>query len=357
MSSTIASSEKVQLQNLNSRLEVYTRKVRALKSEKLTTEEILKTYESTSITEMYEEKMRALRTEVETLSKTKVERDILQTSLNQANQEKNDAEKELKETKMQWEIDKKTMEAKTKKLEEQMEFEKNSFKKEVSELKEKVRETQTPGSDETDMSKSELQVVLEGIRENYERIAAENINKAETLYKDQVKELKSTVWNKTEELTEAHQKIKELLNQIQEINTKINILETTIHKMNESHTQKESIITRMNEEMKTQQSEYQKLVSVKTALTMEISIYRQLLEKEEQRMKISKEDHSNVTYSESVSTFLYKMISKEFIESTALFNQSLEEKSFTWSFLKAQWSSASVKTGMNSPLLDFTKQD
>ncbi|XP_024865934.1 desmin isoform X2 [Kryptolebias marmoratus] len=299
------SNEKAELQQLNSRFASYIEKIRSLKQqnqELIVEVESMRSFTSTSITEMRTEEMNKLTHEKETLtseiSSVKVERDKLQTRLEQEIRLKEEAEKTCDDLRKELEAEKQKLKKETEELQKKIEFEKKVHKQEVSELKEKVRETQTPGSDETDMSKSELQVVLEGIRENYERIAAENINKAETLYKDQIKELNKTVSENGEELTEAQQKIKELNGQISILTSENSSLKSTTKEMEDRHkterSKLESNIIQIKGEMANQLFKYQKLLSVKMALDVEINFYKMLLEEEELRIGMSTPDNSTV---------------------------------------------------------------
>ncbi|XP_037552241.1 desmin [Nematolebias whitei] len=295
------SDEKAQMQLLNNRFAAYIENIRSLKKQnhKLTLEvESLRSYTSTSLTEMRTEEMSKLNKEKDSLTSEvtslKVERDRLKTSLDQETRLKLEAEKACDDLKVELEAEKQKLKNETDELQRQIKLNKKVHKQELTELKTTV--LKGVSTDQTDMTKSELTAELENIRKQYEGIAAENIAKAEKLYNNQITEMDKTVSTNKEELSMANKKITELNVHINELTSTITSLNTTINDMKDHQRQEkeklESKIAKMKVEMANQLCNYQKLLCVKMELDMEISCYRKLLEEEEVRIGVSKQDNS-----------------------------------------------------------------
>ncbi|XP_013884130.1 desmin [Austrofundulus limnaeus] len=302
--------EKAQLQLLNTRFASYIEKISSLKlqNKELTLEvESLRSYSSTSITEMQTEETSKLVNEnkdlLSDITSLKVEQDKLKKRLDEEIRSKKDAEKLCEELRVELEAEKQKLKSETEELQKKIKFQQKLHDKEVVELKRTVQMKVTKGSDQVDNSKSELAVVLDKIRKQYEDIAKGNITKAEELYKHQIEEQRRTANKNRDELTKAQQEITELKSQIQNFTSEISSLQSTIKTMEDNHKhEKDSLDSKINQmkgDMANQLCKYQNLLCVKMELDMEISCYRTLLDEEERRIGILKPDNNTSSNTDS----------------------------------------------------------
>jgi len=165
-----------------------------------------------------------------------------------------------------------------------------------------------------------IQRALAGLREMYETQMKEGRDEFSKKYEQRVEDLQSMLSkeryknNSTGQgLEEINQRIGALLSRIQQLErerkdlgNKIGNMEDNLRDTDSIHRKqmiaKDDEIKKLLDEINKQMEEYQNLVNTKTALDMEIAVYRKLVESEEDRLGIDIEGSQSLSSSRGCST-------------------------------------------------------
>ncbi|XP_051497343.1 keratin, type II cuticular Hb4-like [Apus apus] len=197
-------------------------------------------------------------------------------------------------------LNKAELEAKVESLKEEAEFLRVFYEEEIHQLRAQTSDTsvvvQMDNSRDLDLSG-----ITEDVKTQYEDIAHRSWAEAQAWYESKFKELQITAGRNADSLRDTKPKIAELTQSIQRLNGEVRstkdqcweleaavarteqrgdtAVEDAKHKLSEL----ESALQQAKADMAQQLDEYQKLMSIKVALDIEIITYRKLLEGEESR--------------------------------------------------------------------------
>jgi len=321
-------NEKTEMQTLNTRLAGFIQKVRALEQANKVLEvklEQLQAINPERIGAMYEDELARLRSQIESLQHEKanlriqldnayMEIEKLNGKLEEEIVTRREIEEDLNNARKDCDdaaLSRMDLESRIRALQEEIEFLNRVHNEEVTELHNRLRNTEVridmaPGPD--------LEALLEEMRLQYENMNKRNHANTEKMFQEKVSGLQDAAVKNDEALRGARQEVNEVRKEMQSLTFEMEALRGTNEALRRSIGEledrynrdvsdyQETILSMQNEcddlkrKMADHLRQYQDLMGVKVALDMEISMYRKLLEGEENRLTESVEKMKAATF-------------------------------------------------------------